>query len=439
MRWLPAILLIISVTGCGGRVPSEPAVLRPEVLPPIPENQRTTGPDPTWLPNSGLPSVLAEEDDPDTLVLDDTLRQTIQADLGFLLGVERQDLSSWSNYYEKRSALVTHPDLRTQDGQTVLEVLLGNRYPTWMRMYLWNDRGQSWATDSTVVRMLREHPALSLIELTAERPRPTSTSLDGIEVIFLDLPFSGRRDDPAVAIMGAVLEEAARHDALLVVLDRPPQMSTTDPDGMIPEAITSGTRESWYPIPLAPAMTLGELATLFNTHFGVQARLTVVPMKDWSRHDSTMQTQPKGWNELSLVRDILLSVEAPADFSNLEDRDGVAVLRLRPRERTAAVLLEDLQTQLLPGVETTVAAEELELTTSGPIQPVRLATTLHVLLFGNPEYIAPQGLPGLYGTLWVRDAIRENIAPDALARLWTDSAPWREFLQQRQRSLLYEP
>src|SRR4030095_14383816 len=45
-----------------------------------------------------------------------------------------------------------------------------------------------------------------------------------------------------------------------------------------------------YPLPMRHGMTIGELARLFNEHFGIGARLEVTPMEGWRRemyHDDS--------------------------------------------------------------------------------------------------------------------------------------------------------
>src|SRR3954453_220736 len=45
-----------------------------------------------------------------------------------------------------------------------------------------------------------------------------------------------------------------------------------------------------YPIPMRHGMTIGEIARLFNTHFGIGADLEISPMENWQRpmeHDNT--------------------------------------------------------------------------------------------------------------------------------------------------------
>ena len=45
-----------------------------------------------------------------------------------------------------------------------------------------------------------------------------------------------------------------------------------------------------YPIPMRHGMTIGELARLFNEHFGIGADLEVVAMEGWRRECTTTQT-----------------------------------------------------------------------------------------------------------------------------------------------------
>jgi uncharacterized protein YbbC (DUF1343 family) len=40
-----------------------------------------------------------------------------------------------------------------------------------------------------------------------------------------------------------------------------------------------------FPIPMRHGMTIGELATLFNNHFGIDAKLEVISMQEWHRAD----------------------------------------------------------------------------------------------------------------------------------------------------------
>src|SRR5690606_33252263 len=75
----------------------------------------------------------------------------------------------------------------------------------------------------------------------------------------------------------------------VVVCDRPNPIGGEEVEGAL-------LREPWtsfvgqFPIPMRHGMTIGELARLFNTAFGINCDLEVVPLDGWKRrfyHDET--------------------------------------------------------------------------------------------------------------------------------------------------------
>jgi uncharacterized protein YbbC (DUF1343 family) len=82
--------------------------------------------------------------------------------------------------------------------------------------------------------------------------------------------------------MANCLIACARHGLEVIVCDRPNPIGGVDVEG----PVLDPAYESFvgmYPIPMRHGMTIGELARLFNEHFGIGARLEVVPMRGWSR------------------------------------------------------------------------------------------------------------------------------------------------------------
>jgi uncharacterized protein YbbC (DUF1343 family) len=77
--------------------------------------------------------------------------------------------------------------------------------------------------------------------------------------------------------------EAARDQGIpVLVCDRPNPVGGVAVEGPMLEA----GFESFvglYPIPMRHGLTIGELAQLFNQHFGIGAQLEVVPMAGWRR------------------------------------------------------------------------------------------------------------------------------------------------------------
>jgi uncharacterized protein YbbC (DUF1343 family) len=79
------------------------------------------------------------------------------------------------------------------------------------------------------------------------------------------------------------LEAAAKYDVRVLVLDRPNPINGIDTEGnlLAPDCRSFVGR---FPIPIRHGLTIGELAVLFNDHFGIGCNLEVVPMDGWKRH-----------------------------------------------------------------------------------------------------------------------------------------------------------
>jgi uncharacterized protein YbbC (DUF1343 family) len=78
------------------------------------------------------------------------------------------------------------------------------------------------------------------------------------------------------------MQAAALFGKLFVVLDRPNPIGGVAVQGPILEPAFESFM-GMYPIPLRHGMTIGELAMMFNRHFGVGADLAVIRMKGWRR------------------------------------------------------------------------------------------------------------------------------------------------------------
>jgi uncharacterized protein YbbC (DUF1343 family) len=125
----------------------------------------------------------------------------------------------------------------------------------------------------------RRVPVYSLYSETRE---PTSEMLDGLDLLVIDLQDVGTRIYTFVYTMANCLRACARHGIRAIVCDRPNPIGGARVEGpMLREAWTSFVGQ--FPIPMRHGMTIGELARLFNEHFGIGADLDVVPMEGWQR------------------------------------------------------------------------------------------------------------------------------------------------------------
>jgi len=126
----------------------------------------------------------------------------------------------------------------------------------------------------------RRVPVHSLYSETRE---PTDGMLDGLDVLVIDLQDVGTRVYTFVYTMANCLRAAARRKLPVIVCDRPNPISGKYVEGpMLREGFESFV--GLFPIPLRHAMTIGELAQLFNDAFEIGAPLEVISMDGWRRH-----------------------------------------------------------------------------------------------------------------------------------------------------------
>lgn len=125
----------------------------------------------------------------------------------------------------------------------------------------------------------RRVPVYSLYSETRE---PTKEMLDGLDVLVIDLQDVGTRVYTFIYTMAYCLRAAARAGLPVIVCDRPNPIGGVEVEGpMLQRGFESFV--GLFPIALRHGMTIGELARLFNTAFGLGAELEVVPMEGWSR------------------------------------------------------------------------------------------------------------------------------------------------------------
>lgn len=122
---------------------------------------------------------------------------------------------------------------------------------------------------------------------------PPDSLLMDIDALVFDLQDIGTRTWTYVGAMVYAMRTSARRHLPLIVLDRPDPINGAHVDGPMldtvlanPESPTPqrpGKAYALYPFPLRHGMTMGELARFYNTVLGINAPLTVVPMRGWTR------------------------------------------------------------------------------------------------------------------------------------------------------------
>jgi uncharacterized protein YbbC (DUF1343 family) len=132
----------------------------------------------------------------------------------------------------------------------------------------------------------RQVPVYSLYSDTRE---PTTEMFRDIDILVIDLQDVGARIYTYIYTMANCLRAAARHGVPVIVCDRPNPIGGRHVEG----AALSPGFESFvgqFAIPMRHGLTIGELAALFNDHFGIGAALEIAPMERWHRPLSADET-----------------------------------------------------------------------------------------------------------------------------------------------------
>jgi uncharacterized protein YbbC (DUF1343 family)/CubicO group peptidase (beta-lactamase class C family) len=114
--------------------------------------------------------------------------------------------------------------------------------------------------------------------------RPTPEVLRTLDAIVFDIQDAGVRFYTYETTLGYFLEAAGKAGIEMIVLDRPDPVTGTFVQGPVSDAGKESFTNYWT-VPVRQAMTMGELAKMYNAERNLHAKLTVVPMEGWQRGD----------------------------------------------------------------------------------------------------------------------------------------------------------
>jgi uncharacterized protein YbbC (DUF1343 family) len=123
---------------------------------------------------------------------------------------------------------------------------------------------------------------IMVYSLYSEIREPTEEMLADVDDIVVDLQDVGCRIYTFVYTMANCMRAAKKFGKRVIVCDRPNPINGNAVEGNITEdAFTSFVGQ--FALPTRHGMTIGELARMFNEHFGIGCELEVVEMQNWSR------------------------------------------------------------------------------------------------------------------------------------------------------------
>ena len=291
--------------------------------------------------------------------------------------------------------------------------------------------------------------------------RPLEGSLNGIDTLVIDLQDIGARFYTYQLAMGYAMEEAAKKQIAVVVLDRPNPINGWQIEGPLSRAPGQGespnTFIAYLPMPIRHGMTMGELARLYNEQNKINANLTVIALEDWSRDQWFDETGLAWINPSPNMRNMNQATLYPGvgaiEYSNISVGRGTD----QPFEQVGAPwingrqLAERLNGRRIPGIRfypitftptsSKYAKEECQgvfmvITNRAALPAARLGIEIASALFSlYGDKYDPSNMWRLIGSESTVARIRQGEDPAAIVASWMpDEARWR---QLRAKYLLY--
>lgn len=147
--------------------------------------------------------------------------------------------------------------------------------------------GGEYASDNIAHDKTKD--GIPIYSLHGETRRPTAEMLKGVNYIIFDIQDIGSRSYTFVSTLFYVMEEAAKRQIPVMILDRPNPINGVTCDGpMLDEGIRSIV--GYINVPYCHGMTVGELALYFNDENKLGCSLEIIPMKGWRRSMSFKDT-----------------------------------------------------------------------------------------------------------------------------------------------------
>ncbi len=181
-----------------------------------------------------------------------------------------------------RIGLITNHTGQTRDGVSTIDVL--HRTDRCRLVCLFSpEHGLRGTADEKVSSSTDTTTGLPIYSLYGETQKPLPEMLHGLDALVFDIQDIGTRFYTYIGTMALCMQAAKQQGLRFVVLDRPNPIGGLKVEGAIPPPEQCGGLTSIYPIPTRHGMTVGELAGLFNEHFGIRCQLEVVRMSGWQR------------------------------------------------------------------------------------------------------------------------------------------------------------
>jgi uncharacterized protein YbbC (DUF1343 family)/CubicO group peptidase (beta-lactamase class C family) len=373
-----------------------------------------------------------------------------------LTGIDVLRAEGFARLQGRKVGLVTNHTGRAVDGTPTIDLLHGRKDLTLVSLFS-PEHGIRGILDEEVPSSRDQKTGLVIHSLYGKTRRPTDAMLAGIDTIVIDLQDIGVRFYTYGTTMAYVMEEAAKRQIRVVVLDRPNPIGGWQIEGPALDEAAKAFTGYIASMPTRHGMTLGELARLFNEEAGIGCDLDVVAMKHWSR-DQWFDELGHEWinpspNMRNLIQATLYPGIGSIEYGNISVGRGTDT----PFEQIGAPWIEGrrlaahLNARRIPGLRVYATAftptssrfakERCEgvffiVSDRDALAPVRLGLEVVAALEAiHPGKFDPGRTGILVGSAADLERARTGADPAAIARSWAGAeSRWRSL---RAKYLLY--
>lgn len=361
----------------------------------------------------------------------------------------------------KRVGLITNQTGVDHRGRTVIDLLANAPGVKLVALFnpehgLFGRADEKVESGSLEVKTKKGAMQIPVRSLFGDTRRPTPEMLQGIDALVFDIQDAGVRFYTYTTTMGYAMEEAAKLHIAFYVLDRPNLLGGEIVEGPLLDRDRLNF-VGYFPMPVRYAMTIGELAQMFNTENKIGCELHVIPMRGWKRHYFYADTGLKWIPPSPNLRTLNGSVLYPG-LETLQDA-GVSVGRGTPApfEEFGAPWMhgEELAAELnrrnIPGVRFRPAiftpesglykgeqceGAEIEITDRGAVRSMRMgleiSASLQVLYAEN---FSVEKILTLMGNVATIEKLKTRVSPADIISGW--AVDLVAFGRVRSKYLLY--
>jgi len=204
------------------------------------------------------------------------------------VGIDVLETAKFDVLQGKRVGIITNQTGVDSEGRRTIDVLAHAKGVKLVAIFS-PEHGIVGRADEKVGNARDAATGLPIFSLYGETRRPTDAMLAGIDVLVFDIQDAGVRFYTYISTMAYCMEAAANHHISFVVLDRPNPIGGVVIEGPMLDA-DKLSFVGYFPLPVRYAMTMGELAVMFNAENEIGADLHVSKMGNWRRTEFYEET-----------------------------------------------------------------------------------------------------------------------------------------------------